>query len=81
MAEALKDTGIVFSRKPNPNFLSVDEVLDEDAWAAEIRQTLDSVHGKALTEFIIRDVYTLHDNIGNGRKAVDIAKDEINKRY
>ena len=31
MADALRGTGIVFSRKPDPNFLSVDVKLDEEA--------------------------------------------------
>jgi len=80
MAEALRGTGIVFSRKPDPNFLSVDAVLNEDAWAAHIRETLDLTRGLPV-EFIIRDVYTIHANIENARRAVDIARREIDRRH
>ncbi len=78
MADALRGTDIVFSRKPNPNFLSVDPVLDEDAWAKEIQETLEASRG-VQTEFIIRDVYTVHGNIGNAAKAVEIARAEIDR--
>jgi len=76
MGEALQGTGIVYSRKPNPNFLSVDETLDEGAWAAHIHDTLEATRGVAL-EFIVRDVYTLHGNTNNARRAVEIARQTI----
>jgi hypothetical protein len=78
MADALAGTDIVFSRKPNPNFLSVDPVLDEDAWAKEIRETREATRG-VQTEFIIRDVYTVHGNLGNAKRAVEIARTEIGR--
>jgi hypothetical protein len=78
MADALRGTKIVYSRKPNPNFLSVDETLNEQAWAAHIRETLDATRG-VLTEFIIRDVYTVHGNVGNARKAVEVARREVDR--
>jgi hypothetical protein len=80
MAEALRGTAIVFSRKPDPNYLSVDAVLDEDAWAAHIDQTL-SLTRDVFVEFIIRDVYTLHGNINNARKAVEIARQQIDRTW
>lgn len=80
MGDALRGTEIVFSRKPDPNFLSVDETLGEEAWAAHIRATLDATGG-VFTEFIIRDVYTLHGNIGNASRAVEIARREIDTHY
>jgi hypothetical protein len=76
MGEALRGTDIVFSRKPDPNFLSVDEKLDEEAWAAHIRETLEATHGVSV-EFIIRDVYTVHGDLNNPRRAVEIARREI----
>jgi len=78
MGEALQGTEIVFSRKPNPNYLSVDEKLDEEAWAAHIRESLEATRG-VFVEFIIRDVYTVHGNIHNARRAVEIARGEIDK--
>ncbi len=72
MGEALQGTDIVFSRKPDPNFLSVDVALNEETWAMHIRQTLEATHGVFL-EFIIRDVMTVHGNLAKPRRAVDIA--------
>jgi hypothetical protein len=80
MGEALRGTGIVFSRKPNPNYLSVDETLDEEAWADHIGETLAAARGVPI-EFIVRDVYTVHGNLGNARRAVEVARKEIDKHY
>jgi len=79
MGEALGGTEIVFSRKPDPNFLSVAPRLEEDAWAAHIRETLAATRG-VFVEFIIRDVYTLHGNLNNARRAVEIAREEIDRQ-
>jgi hypothetical protein len=78
MGEALQGTEIVYSRKPDPNFLSVDATLDEAAWAAHIRETLDATPGVSV-EFIVRDVYTVHGDLGNARRAVEIARREIDR--
>jgi hypothetical protein len=80
MGEVLRGREIVFSRKPDPNFLSVAEHLEEDAWAAHIRETLEATRG-VFVEFIIRDVYTVHGNLGNARRAVEIARREIDRYY
>ena len=80
VAGALQGSDIVFSRKPDPNFLSVDRTLNEDAWAAHIRETLEVAHGVRM-EFIIRDVYTVHGDLGNARRAVEIARREIDRYY
>ncbi|MGQ9815791.1 MAG: hypothetical protein ACUVR3_11695 [Candidatus Roseilinea sp.] len=80
MGEALRDTQIVFSRKPDPNFLSVNTTLDETTWAAHINETLDATRG-CFVEFIVRDVYTLHGNLNNARQAVEIARREIDRRF
>ncbi len=76
MGEALRGTDIVYSRKPDPNYFAVDVTLDEDAWAGHLRETLEAAEGVAL-EFIIRDVYTVHGNLGKARRAVEIARREI----
>jgi len=78
MGEALQGTGIVFSRKPDPNLLGVAEKLDEDAWRAHIRETLDATRGVSV-EFIIRDVYTVHGNLNKPKRAVEIAREEIDR--
>lgn len=82
MAEQLAGTGIIFSRKPNPNLLGLDVELNEEAWAAEIRGTLELTAGKnVMLEFVVRDVYTMHGNLGKPRRAVEIARQEIDKYY
>ncbi len=80
MGEALRGTGIVFSHKPNPNLLGVDRELNEEAWSAHIRQTLEAARG-CLTEFIVCDVYTVHGNLAKPRRAVELARAEIDKYY
>lgn len=80
MGDALRGTDIVFSRKPDPKYLGVDPKLDEVAWAAHIRETLEATRGVA-TEFIVRDVYTVHGDLGNPRRAVEVARREIDKHY
>jgi hypothetical protein len=80
MGEALRGSEIVYSRKPDPNFLSVDDRLDEQAWATHIRETLAATQG-VFVEFIIRDVYTVHGNLNNAHSAVEIARREIDQHY
>ncbi|MFA4945708.1 MAG: hypothetical protein WC789_13545 [Lentisphaeria bacterium] len=78
MAERLAGKGIVFSRKPDPNLLGVGVELNEAAWAAEIRNTLEITAGLELpVEFVVRDVYSLHGDLGKARRAVEIARREI----
>ncbi len=82
MADVLEGTGIVFSRKPDPNLLSVDRVLDEDAWRAEIRGTLEVIAGRNIpAQLVVRDVYTMHGNLGKAQRAVEIAMEEIDRYY
>jgi len=82
MAEALAGKGIVFSRKPNPNLLGLDVKLNEEAWAKEIRETLEITAGKNIPlEFVVRDVYTMHGNLNKPRRAVEIARREIDRFF
>lgn len=78
MGQALRGTPIVFSRKPDPNMLSVDVKLNEEAWSAGIGETLEAARG-CFVEFIIRDVYTVHGELGNARRAVELARREIDR--
>jgi hypothetical protein len=80
MAEALRGTEIVYSRKPDPNFLSVDPALNEEAWSVHIRRTLEATRG-LFVEFIVRDVYTVHGNLDNARQAVVLARREIDRHW
>jgi hypothetical protein len=82
MADALAGRGIVYSRKPDPNLLGVDVALDEEAWRQEIRTTLEVTANKNIPlELIVRDVYTMHGNLGKPARAVELAREEIDKFY
>lgn len=82
MAEALDGRGIVYSRKPDPNLLGVDVELNESAWAAEIRSTLEATANKQVpVEFVVRDVYSLHGNLHKARRAAEIARTEIDRYF
>ena len=78
MGEILQGTDIVFSRKPNPNFLSVDVKLEEDTWAAHIQETLDATPN-VFAEFIIRDVYTVHGDLSKAKRAVELTQRQIDR--
>lgn len=65
VAQTLDGTGVLFYRKPNPNPRDVD--VEEETWAREIRTTLDIVTEHDVPfEFVLRDVYTMHDNLEKG---------------
>jgi hypothetical protein len=68
----------VYSRKPDPRFFGVDVELDEDAWAASIRDTLEATRG-LFVEFIVRDVYTVHGNLDKPRRAIELARRVIDR--
>ena len=78
MAEALKGTGVVYSRKPDPNLLGVDVKLNEEAWTKHLRKTLELTRQIAV-EILVRDVYTVHGDLGKPRRAVEIARQEIER--
>ena len=80
IGERLRGTPIVYSRKPDPNLLGVDVELREEVWRSHIRETLEATRGVFL-EFIVRDVYTVHGNLAKVRRAVEIAREEIDKGY
>lgn len=82
MADALDGTGIVFSRKPNPNLLGITRELDEEAWQSEIRETVETVSKRDVPlELVVRDVYSLQGNLEKARQATELARGEIDRRY
>ena len=82
LAEAFAGRDIVYSRKPDPNLLAIHHDLDEDAWRKEIRTTLEHTTRHNLpTEFVVRDLYTLKGNLPKARRAVELAKEEIDRFY
>jgi hypothetical protein len=73
MGEYLQGKKIIYYRKPFPNYLGVDKIFDEGAFAAHIKATMEAARG-CFVEFCIRDVYTVHKDIARVRKAVEIMK-------
>ncbi len=75
MGEILRGRDIVYHRKPAPQFLGVGTTLDEDAFRAHIKKTVEAASGCSL-EFTQRDVYTVNRDIGKVRRYVEIVREE-----
>lgn len=73
MSQRLAGSKVIYSRKPSPNFLGVTPAFDEEAFTAYIKNTVERTRG-CHTEFIFRDVYTLHGNTGKARRAAEIVR-------
>ena len=80
MAERLRGSHTIYHRKPSPNFLGVNPELDEDAFRAHIRKTLQTARG-CHVEITQRDVYTIHHNEDKARRYVAIIREEIEKNW
>ena len=80
MGERLRGGRVIYQRKPSPNFLGVDPVLDEEAFRQHIRKTLLAARGCKL-EITQRDVYTIHHNIPKARRYVQIIREEIEDHW
>ena len=77
MAEALGRTA-VFSRKPNPALLCAG--FHEQAIRADIDSTLDAAPG-CNVELIMKDTHTVQNEPWRLARWVQIAREEIDKRY
>ena len=71
---------IIYHRKPNPNFLGVGAVLDEEGLRLHIRDTLTAAKGCPL-EITQRDVYTINHDEAKARRYIEIIRDEIEKHW
>lgn len=80
MGERLAGSGVIYFRKPSPNFLGVGENLDEDAVRVHIDATLEAAKGCRL-EIAQRDVYTINRDISKARRYVQIIREEIEKYW
>lgn len=80
MAENLRGSGIIYHRKPSPNFLGVGTTLDEDAFRAHIEKTVKTARGCKL-EIAQRDVYTINRDINKVRRYVEIIRETIDNYW
>ena len=74
MGEQLRGSKIIYHRKPSPNFLGVEPILDENAVREHISKTMKAAQGCTL-EITQRDVYTVHNNIDKVRRYVEIIRE------
>ena len=80
MAEQLRDSGIIYHRKPSPNYLGVGAKLDEDAFRKHIEKTVKTAKGCKL-EICQRDVYTVNKDMDKVRRYVQIIRETIDKYW
>lgn len=76
MANELRGSGIIYHRKPSPNFLGVGEKLDEAAFREHIEKTLKVAKGCSV-EITQRDVYTVNKDINKVKRYVEIIRESI----
>lgn len=76
----LKESNVIYSRKPSPFFLGVGEHFDKEAFTGHIKKTLAAAKGGHL-EFIYRDVYTLSGDINKPGNAVKIIRELIEQSW
>ena len=75
MGEQLRGSRGIYNRKPSPNYLGVDRILNEDALRKHIRTTLRAAKDCKM-EFTQRDVYTVHNDLNKARRYVEIIREE-----
>lgn len=80
MGERLRGSNVIYHRKPSPNFLGVNAVLDEEAVREHIRKSLHAARGCRM-EITQRDVYTINHDIGKARRYVEIIRQEIENHW
>lgn len=80
MAEQLRNSGIIYHRKPSPNYLGVGAKLDEDAFRKHIEKTVKTAKSCKL-EICQRDVYTVNKDMDKVRRYVQIIRETIDKYW
>ena len=79
MGQKLINSGVIYSRKPSPNFLAVGK-FDEESFAKHIRHTLECSKD-CSTEIIFRDIMTICNDKTRPGRAIKIARKEIDKMH
>lgn len=80
MGDRLRDTKVIYHRKPEATLLGVGKQLDEEAVRKCIQKTLKAAQGCKL-EITQRDVYTLNKDNEKGRRYIQIIREEIEKGW
>ncbi|MCI9625829.1 MAG: hypothetical protein HFI90_03485 [Clostridia bacterium] len=74
MGEQLSGKHVIYHRKPDPTFLGVGDILDEEGLRRHIDATLDAAKGCTL-EFTQRDVYQVSKSPEKVRRYVEIIRE------
>lgn len=80
MASELKGSGIIYQRKPSPNYLGVGDTLDEAAFREHIDKTVKTARGCTL-EITQRDVYTVNKDLNKVKRYVEIIRESIEENW
>lgn len=77
MGQKLAAAKVIYSRKPNPIFIGVDD-FNEQGYREHIKATLKAAKG-CILEIIHRDIYTLNGDKTRAGKAIKIARELIRR--
>lgn len=81
MGERLKGKSIIYSRKPcDYYYLGVQAAFDEAGFRENVKKTVRAAEG-CKTEYIFRDVITIHGNVEKVKRAVEIVREETEESY
>ena len=80
MGDMLRGTNVIYARKPDPAFLGVGTVFDEEGYTAHMVNTLRAAKGCNL-EITFRDIYTFEKDIKKARRAVAIVREQIENHW
>ncbi len=80
MGEALKESSVIYHRKPSPNYLGVGKTFDEEAFRKHILKTIKCARECKL-EFSFRDVYALNGDNNKPSRAVQIVREVIEENW
>ena len=73
----LRKAGVIYSRKPRPNYIGVGK-MDDEAFAEHVAQTVRAARGGHL-EIVFRNIYTLDGDVSKPGRAVKIVREQFDR--
>jgi hypothetical protein len=80
IGEKLRGKGIVYQRKPSPNYVGVDSVFDPESFGKHIARTVKAASGCPL-EITFRDVCTVKGEPERMTKAIQIVREQFDRYW
>jgi hypothetical protein len=80
VGEMLRGKKIVYHRKPSPNYISVDEIFDEDAFSKHMERTVKAARGCPL-EITFRDITSVKGEPQRLTRAVELTREAFAKYW